>query len=180
MHVHLHIEEFLWQRSRTTVSLEQLVSLVIEAPSCIPILVETSCSLKDKEGSWRAAWLLYKLVDEDPVLLQPYVEQLARFLFEHHSECTHGQLRGILRTLQPFSYSESSCGLLLDVCCKLFEKQQYPIAVRANAMHIMTNVALCYLELKEGLILEFELIASYDDKSMAAAARKQLRRLKRM
>lgn len=174
------IKEFLWQTERTTVPLEQLVGFILETPSFISSLIDISCNTADKTANWRAAWLLYKVADQNTTLIQPYTEHLSHYLNENYEACTPSQLRGMLRTLIPLTYNENTCEMLLHVCSQLFRKQIYPKAVRVNAMIVITNIVLLYPELKVEFISEFEILSKYDEKSIAAAARKQLARLHRL
>lgn len=172
-----NIKEFLWQTSKTKVSIEQLVSLAIATPSFVDNLVQISTHTSDRNANWRAAWLLSRIADEEPRLVHPYVPDLVDYCANNYMQCTDAQLRGLLRTLVPLTYSENACGILLDLCSRLFKKQSYAKAVRVNAMIIITNIVLYYTDLKSEFILEFKLLVSHDEKSISAAARKQLKRL---
>ncbi|MFV0364911.1 MAG: hypothetical protein ACK5JS_00190 [Mangrovibacterium sp.] len=178
--MHEDIKEFLWQRSRTSLSMERLSAIVLETPFFISDLLDVCTNVEDSEGNWRSAWLMYKVADENPILLQAYAPRLISFFISKYPQCSDGLLRGLLRIIAAVEYSEDLCGELLDACAQIYKKQKYAKAVRVNAMNIIGNIVCRYPELKAEFEPEFDLLATYDEKSVAAAARNQLKRLRRI
>ncbi|MFV0291550.1 MAG: hypothetical protein ACK5IJ_11750, partial [Mangrovibacterium sp.] len=100
------IKEFLWQKSRTSLSMERLAAIVLETPSLIADLVDVCVDVDDSDGNWRAAWLLNKVQEENPILLQAYSSRLIDFFIHRYAECSDGLLRCLLRCVIALDYRE--------------------------------------------------------------------------
>ncbi|MFV0553882.1 MAG: hypothetical protein ACK5LR_04175 [Mangrovibacterium sp.] len=174
------ILDFLYQKSRTSLSMERLAALVLDEPSCMAELVDICTDTTDTEGNWRAAWLLYKVADESPTLLQTYAPRLIGFFISSYPDCPDGLLRGLLRTLMTLEYPENLCASLLDACTDIYKKQKRAKAVRVNAIKVIGKIVRIYPELAVEFIPEFELLATHDEKAVAAAARIELKKIKRL
>ncbi|MFV0289392.1 MAG: hypothetical protein ACK5IJ_00620, partial [Mangrovibacterium sp.] len=156
-----------------------LAAIVLETPSLIADLVDVCVDVDDSDGNWRAAWLLNKVQEENPILLQAYSSRLIDFFIHRYAECSDGLLRCLLRCVIALDYREDLCVPLLDTCTNIYKKQKYGKGLRVNAMKVIGNVVCIYPELAVEFIPEFELLATHDEKSIAAAARNQLKEIKR-
>lgn len=99
----------------------------------------------------RAAWPLSYAAIEHPELLVPYYDLLVNRLMEpvHHSAI----YRNILRIFEEVNVPEKHHGTLIDICFRLIMSETEPVAVRAFAITVASNICTLYPELKSELLL---------------------------
>ena len=114
----------------------------------------------------RAAWAISVITDTYPKLLMPYVGQIVGRLetFEHT-----GVHRLFLRYFQNIPIPEEVEGHLYDICYRWLLSREAPVAVKANCMQILYNIAQKEPELMRELLLILEELI--DDESAAVRSR---------
>ena len=98
-----------------------------------------------------AAWVLTVCCEKNPQLLLPHIDKLIEALPSYYHS---GITRMVLRSLMMVQIPDHVKGLLFEYCMKFYDDKVSPIAVKANAMEIMYNIASTEHE----LLQEFELM----------------------
>jgi len=99
----------------------------------------------------RAAWPLSYVGISNPDLVKPYFEKLIGMLIEtkHHPAIP----RNILRLFQDIEIPEKLHGRLVDLCFQFILNQTQPLAIRAFAITVASNICVHYPELKNELLM---------------------------
>ena len=97
--------------------------------------------------SWHAAWVIDHATEESPELLKAYLPELIDQLSLQKSDALK---RHFTRMLLSQSIPEEKMGLLIDVLYRLLLPQE-AVAVRANALQLLLNLALMEPELQQEL-----------------------------
>jgi hypothetical protein len=140
------VTELLYENSRYNVN--RIVRMVEENPDLIGKLVQLTLR-KDFKIPARASWVLTHCYDTMPELVRPYLKELILATPEFlHT----GTRRNILRILSFEEIPEESQVFLLDHCLQWLISKKEPIAVKAHAMGILSNLALKEPDLKNEII----------------------------
>lgn len=103
--------------------------------------------------SQRAAMALSHSVDRYPALLTPHLERLVKNLRNN----THvAVVRNTVRLLQDVDIPNHLIGETVDICFKLMESSETPIAVKVFSMTVLANICDKEPDLKNELALIIE------------------------
>lgn len=111
---------------------------------------------KDYRVPQRAAHVVSLIFDKNPQLIQPYVLQLIKFLY--NPELKNSLKRNILRNLQFCEIPQEEMGKLYDRIFQLLTNPNEDIAIRAFAMTVLYQITRFYPELKPELKSTIEFI----------------------
>ena len=106
--------------------------------------------------SWRAAYLVDKINDIFPELLNPFLNEMIE---QVKIEKNESKRRHFLKLLSMNKLSQMQEGLILDFCINTFTSAKEPVAVRVHAMQVLFNIAQSEPELQTEIlaIIEHEL-----------------------
>lgn len=140
------VTELLYENSRNNVN--RIVRMVEENPDLARQLVQLTLR-KEVKVPARASWVLTHIYDTMPELVQPYISELIKATpdFLHT-----GTRRNILRILSFEDIPEEWQVFLLDHCLEWLISKKEPIAVKAHAMGILSNLAQREPDLKNEII----------------------------
>lgn len=138
--------ELLKENSRYNVN--RIVRMVEEDPDLVRELVSFSIQ-NNVVLSMRASWVLTHCYDSMPEIIQPYIDELVKAT--PHLPHT-GSRRNILRILMCEPIPEELQVFLFDHCLQWIVSKKEPIAVKANAMEILYNIAMEQPDLKNEVI----------------------------
>ena len=113
----------------------------------IPLVIQAMKNVK-ATIAWRAGWVLDHFERNNNKTLQPYLNQLIEILLQTPH---HGVQRHLTRILSNAPVSELEDGRLVDACFNWLLNPRTPIAVKANAMQILSNLCATYPELGQEL-----------------------------
>ncbi len=102
----------------------------------------------------RTAWVLSHCIDNHPWLMNEHLESMILNL--HKDNLSDAVKRNTVRVLQFAEIPESLAGLTADICYRLLQSHNEPIAVKAYAMTIIYNLSRQYPELTGELVLTIE------------------------
>lgn len=129
-------------------TVKEIVKIVAEHPEKVKDLVKLTLTNKGSV-SLRAAWTLTHCHEEMPHLLEPYVVELL-------SACPDftqtGARRSILKIMSTVTIPDDYKVFLFDHCLQWLISKKEPIAVKAYAMDILTNIAIEEPDLKNEVI----------------------------
>jgi hypothetical protein len=124
--------------------------------------------------NFRATWVFTAITDEQPWLIEQYLEDIIPLLNAKQSD---GILRCLLRQLSRITIPEEHQGILFDICFSFSENTKYALAIRANAMSVLYEISNQQPELKGELLPFFEQIGLEKAPAMIARSRLLLKKL---
>lgn len=109
-----------------------------------------------QQKSWRAAYLVDKIHDENPEIVIPYLPAIIEKL---KTEENASKRRHWLKLISMNSIQKKYFGYLFDYCIGVFTSAKEAIAVRVHAMQILYNISEYETDLKPEVleIIEHEL-----------------------
>ncbi len=116
-------------------------------PEDIPLVIQAMKNAK-ATIAWRAGWVLDNFERKNNRALLPYLNQLSEILLQTPH---HGVQRHITRILCNAPATELEDGRLVDACFNWLLNPQTPVAVKANAMEIISKLCSTYPELGQEL-----------------------------
>jgi len=155
-------------------NLNFLMHEILHNPENVSVLTQIALYGKQPK-SWRAAWLMDKIHEKEPLLIRPLIPQILEQLKVEKSE---GKKRHLLKLVSLNLVPEESLGFLTDHSIAVFTSSKEPIAVRVHAMQILHNIALLEPDLKSEIsaIIEHE-IENHPSAGLQSRGRKLLKSL---
>lgn len=135
------------------------IEMVVESAVYDPHILEMLFSMAlnhPKQRSWRAAYLVDKIHDKDPLTVRPYIP----VIIEHvPQEKNDSKRRHWLKLISMNTVPEEYFGMLFDYCIETFTSGKEAVAVRVHAMQILFNISEEEPDLKSELleIIEHEM-----------------------
>ncbi len=124
----------------------------------------------------RAAWVLYFCWENQPQLVEPYLEKMVMLLGEQ----THPALkRNILRIFQSQFIPEKLHGHLLNFAFNLLVDRNEPVAIRVFSMTVLDNLSGIYPDIKQELMAYLQEEIEFGSAGFKSRARKILKRLEK-
>lgn len=133
-------------------NLAYLVNEIAQSASHYKMLMDIAL-YDTKAKSWRAAYLIDKINDGHPELLQPFLKDIIN---QVHIEKNEGKKRHFLKLISMNNIPNEFLGILLDFCLKTFISDKAPTAVRVHSMQILFNITEKEPELKPEILSVFE------------------------
>ena len=99
--------------------------------------------------SWRAAWLLWSVMEKNDHRIQGYVKTIIDTI----SDKNDNQQRELLIILQQMDLDEELDGLLFNHCAALWKKTNKKPSVRLNAFKVIVIIAQKYPGLSHEIVL---------------------------
>ncbi len=99
--------------------------------------------------SWRAAWLLWRCMEDNDPCVRPFIQQIIQCL----DTKPDGHQRELLKILYRMHLSDEQEGYLFDLCMNVWEKIGKAPSVRHNAFRIIAKIASKYPELSNEIAL---------------------------
>jgi len=125
-------------------NIDLVVLFALGEPAAVPCLLEITLSQNDKT-SMRASWVLEKLSDKYPGIMDKYIVDIVNAFPTVQSSSVR---RTLAKVLMLHKIPESVEGEALNFCIKMIESAKEPVAVKANCMTILFNLLPKYPELK--------------------------------
>lgn len=124
----------------------------------------------------RSAWVLSKICDAHPQLLQPHLRPLLDAL-QGREDLHPAVLRNSLRSLVGQPIPEDQQGEWFGYCLAVVQNPQYPVAIRVHAMQIAFELSQPYPELQQELRMVLETNSPEGSAGFRSRASKLLARL---
>jgi len=132
----------------TWVNIQLLVDYLIEYPDQIGDLADIGLNDPRKE-SWRAIWIMDRIHEKAPELVQPYIP---RFIEALPAISNESKLRHLLKLVSLNPLPNNKLGTLWDYGLTVFTDASRPIAIRVHAMQLLFEIAESIPDLKPELI----------------------------
>ena len=119
-------------------NLALMVRYISDYPEYLDLLMAKT---KDdtKPENWRAAWMIDKINDKHPELVQKYIPEMTSFV---QITKNAGKKRHLLKLISLNEIQEDNIATLLNFSLDVFTDAAEPVAVRVHAMQILFNIAL--------------------------------------
>jgi hypothetical protein len=154
-------------------TVKKIVKMAEEDPEVIGNLVKLTF-LNKGSVSLRAVWTLTHCHESMPESLKPYIVQL----IEATPDFAHaGMRRSALKILSAETIPEDYQVFMFDYCLQWLISKKEPIAVKAYAMDILTNISMQEPDLKNEVALAILDIMPHGSKGIQAKGRKVLKKL---
>ncbi|PTN07373.1 hypothetical protein [Mangrovibacterium marinum] len=100
-------------------------------------------------SNWRAAWLLDKINEKDPIQVHEFIPPIIDFAYSTENG---SKLRHLLKIISLHEIPREQAGKLFDYAFSVFTNPNYAIAIRVHAMQILFEISEMEYELKPELI----------------------------
>jgi hypothetical protein len=118
-------------------NLPYLVNEIAHMPEYYQTLMEIALNDANPK-SWRAAYLVDKINDSYPLLIQPFLQKIIKQVIIENSD---SKRRHFLKLISMNDLPEDQQGIMFDFCLKSFTSAKEPLAVRVHAMQILYNIS---------------------------------------
>ncbi len=129
-------------------NLNGYMKLISKNPEELEVLADVAFDDSRKEF-WRAAYLIDKLADQSPELVQTLVP---RFIQELKRTDNQSKLRHYLKLISQYPLPADSIDFLFNFCLDTFTNASFPVAIRVHAMQILFEISEIEPGLKPELI----------------------------
>ena len=136
-------------------NLPYLLCEITKTPEYYLMLMEIALYNRNKK-SWRAAYLIDKINDNYPILLNPFLNEM---IDQVKIEKSHSKKRHFLKLISQNELPPEQQGFILDFCMKTFTSAKEDLAVRVHAMQVLYNISEKEPELKPEILalIEYEM-----------------------
>lgn len=121
----------------------EMIKWLKENPSSFDEAVKLALS-DEQPYSWRAAWLLYDVVEPNDKRLKPQLKNLIKNL----PKCGDGHKRELLKIIDKFDWTDTQEGMLFDQCLNIWEQIHAQPSVRYTAFKIILKITERHPDLK--------------------------------
>jgi hypothetical protein len=142
-------------------NLPYLVNEVTKTPEYYVMLMEIAL-YGNQRKSWRAAYLIDKINDNHPVLLNPFLNKMIE---QVKVEKSHSKKRHFLKLISQNELPPDQQGFMFDFCMKTFTSAKEDLAVRVHAMQVLYNIS----EKETGLKPEILALIEYEMENHSSA-----------
>ncbi len=153
-------------------NMRKLANKANETPAIITELWDYTNGTDDVLN-WRAAWAMKAIWEQNPHLIEPYIEPMIRALPKLNKD---GVKREFLRMIQeyPLPENEALLGILLDCCFLWLATPAEPIAVKIHSMVILLEISKKIPEINRELIHTVEVAMQEGSAGIVNRGRKTL------
>lgn len=158
---------------RSTGMSQDFAHRLVQNCNSIPAMIE-QIENTNPVVSWRAAWVIDKLGEQQPHLLLDHHPRLLTILKKTSS---NGVRRHLTRILAGNFSKACEDGELVDLCLEWIFSPKIPVAVKANAMSLMLEFTKIYRDLIPELKIAIEAGMETASPGYKSRARKVLQTL---
>lgn len=130
---------------RSKAGKDRLVAYIDKDPQRFSVLFDIFMNGEVKIRE-RAAWVLSYCAGKSPELIDGRLPVLVQYLYK--PDTPDAIKRNSLRILQAMAIPKPLEGSLMDICFRLLEDKNQPVAVRVFSMQVLANLAGVYPEIK--------------------------------
>ena len=129
--------DILCQTHSNDIQIKSLVNIALQRHELLDEL--WNFALSANPAAWKAIWIMDKIHDSHPELIQPY---LKRMLENVEQLKQSGQKRHILKLLSFNPLLGEPTGNFINYCFNIVQSRTEPVAGRVHAMQILYNITL--------------------------------------
>jgi 8-oxo-dGTP diphosphatase len=155
---------------------EWVATSAIDNPAIFKKLLEYSYSY-DKKLAFHASWILTKVCDKYPEIINPFLPEIVKMLGKIDNESAQRSLLRIISFSDINKIGTKYHGLLADHCFSELKSGFSAIAIKAYSMDILYKLALIYPELANELYATINMIKEDGSAGIVARGKNILKRL---
>jgi 8-oxo-dGTP diphosphatase len=155
---------------------EWVATSAIDNPAIFKKLLEYSYS-DDKKLAFHASWILTKVCDKYPEIVDPFLPEIVEMLGRLDNESAQRSLLRIISLSDINKIGTKYHGLLADHCFLELKSGFSAIAIKAYSMDILYKLALIYPELANELYATINLLREDGSAGIVARGRIVLKKL---
>jgi 8-oxo-dGTP diphosphatase len=155
---------------------EWVATSAIENPAIFRKLLEYSYS-DDKKLAFHASWILTKVCDKYPEIIDPFLPEIVEKLGRIDNESAQRSFLRIISLSEIKEISSRHHGLLADHCFAALKSGFSAIAIKAYSMEILYKMAMIYPELANELSATIIMLQEDGSAGIVARGRIILKRL---
>lgn len=125
----------------------------------------------------RAAYAVSYAVQKQPELIKPWFGKMIKRM--QQKDIHDAVRRNALRILQDVDIPDKHCGALFDTCNQYLHDLNEPIAVRAFAISVMSNIAQKFPDLKNEVRINAEGLLQCGVPALQSRGRRTLKEIKK-
>lgn len=145
-------KEELFELIESWENLPYLINEISKNAEFYRLLIDIAIN-NSNQKSWRAAYLADKINDNNPDLLQPFLNEIIE---QVKIEKNDGKKRHFLKLISMKELPVEQQGFMLDYCMKTFISARETLAVRVHAMQILYNISEKEPDLKPEILAIIE------------------------
>ena len=155
---------------------EWIATSAIDNPVIFRRLIKFSFS-PDRKLAFRASWILTKVSDRFPDLINPFISQIIEALNTLENESAERSFLRIISMSDLSRFSSKHQGILADHCFTTLKSGFSAIAVKAYSMEILYRLSVLYPDLASELSASIKIILEDSSAGISARGRMILKKL---
>ena len=155
---------------------EWIATSAIENPVIFRRLIEFSFS-PDRKLAFRASWILTKVCDRFPDLINPFISQIIEALDKLENESAERSFLRIISMSDLSRFSSKHQGILADHCFTALKSGFSAIAVKAYSMEILYRLSVIYPDLASELAASIKILLEDSSAGISARGRTIMKKL---
>jgi 8-oxo-dGTP diphosphatase len=155
---------------------EWVATSAIDNPAIFRKLLEFSYS-SDKKLAFHASWILTKVGDQYPEIIDPFLQGIIETLDKIDNESIQRSFMRIISLSDINKVSNKLHGLLADHCFAALRSGFSAIAIKAYSMEILYKLSLIYPELANELVVTINMLQGEGSAGIIARGRIVLKKL---
>ena len=132
-------------------TIQSMIDMTLQRPSLMEELWQFG--ITSNPATWRAIWVMDKIHDIRPGLIQPYLKPMVENVERLKQS---GQKRHILKLLSLNPFPGEPTGSFINYCFDLLQSKSEPVAGRVHAMQVLYNITTMIPEFKNELRIVIE------------------------
>jgi len=130
-----------------------------------------------QQGAIRASWMISHAFDLEPSTVLSYLNDLVKISLETPLESVR---RIYLRIIANTSINEAQAAQLIDPCLRWMMSESQPVAVRCNALQVVSNICVTEPLLAREVIVIIQELEEFGSPAFKSKSRQVLKRLKKI
>lgn len=155
---------------------EWVAASAIDNPVIFKKLIEFSYS-NDKKLAFHASWILTKVCDRYPDLIDPFLDEIIEKLEKLDNESAKRSFLRIISLCDMEKIKNTQHGVLVDNCFAALRSGFSAIAIKAYSMEILYKLAIIYPELTHELAATINILQGEGSAGIIARGRMILKKL---
>jgi hypothetical protein len=158
-------------------SIEKLAKKVLKGDIDIIEVIDLITNNQEPTAR-RAAWLLTKVAEDDPSMVDPFVTSIVKVLTEEHTHT--GTIRSILKVFEFTVIPEEIENLILEKCFQYITETKWPSAIQAFAISVIERLCNKYPELINELEQTIRISPNNEKPAYKARGRMVMKKLRKI
>ena len=163
-------------RMMSRLEAEFVANIAIEKPAVFKKLLDFSIT-EEKKLAFRSSWILTKVCDKYPELMDPYIPDIITRLNGFDNESVQRSFLKIISSKDINQIDVRFHGILADYCFLKLNSGLTAIAIRAYVMDILYNLSTIYPEIANELVPAIMLLTEEGSAGIVARGKMILKKL---